>query len=167
MIAAAMAEADEPPPVPPPDGDSGPDDAAAEDGTPQPKRQRKPRAAVTDSQRALVALREERTKQRRVLAELRQRTKHERRNLTNLNRKAGRVNLHELLQISLLKFQQMQARGEIVTPDDGATAGAASSSAAPCLSGAQAVAAMEIHLAASPKASLKGKAKAKAKAAAP
>ena len=71
LIARAMAEPADPPPVPSPEVESEAEDDGGEDAPPEPKKQRRAKAALADAQKALLALTEERAKQRMVLAELR------------------------------------------------------------------------------------------------
>ena len=71
LIARAMAEPADPPPVPSPEVESEAEDDGGEDAPPEPKKQPRVKEALTDAQKALLALTEERAKQRMVLAELR------------------------------------------------------------------------------------------------
>jgi hypothetical protein len=132
----SLAEA---PPAPPPA--EPPAAAGAAEGPPLKKSRKK--TPITEGEKQLAALREERQAQRKRLAELRAATKKEKRACAKLNRKANRLTVDELLEVALLKFRSLTS----VEPGDDAPASAssvASSSAAPMPE--EAVAFMAAHI---------------------
>jgi hypothetical protein len=79
---------------------------------------------ITDSEKNLQRLREARLQQKKRLSELRAQTKKEKRNVAKLNRKASKLSLDELVQISMVNFRTLKSAGLLEEDaEDGATAG--------------------------------------------
>lgn len=112
MASSAAAAPDSAPPVPPPP-EEPPSDAPESDS---PKK--KPRIAVTEAQRNLDQLRDMRAQQRKVLSDLRRQARQQRRRITALNKKASKVSLQELMEITCIKHQMLLQAGEVEPPSD-------------------------------------------------
>ena len=117
-MADARSRSPSPPPVPPPSdppasgaGGADPPNGASPGDTPTARR--KARAAVTQTERNLEVLRARRIAMSKQLDAIRKETKEAKRRISNLNKKASKTSLRELLQISLLKYQALKAKGEL------------------------------------------------------
>jgi hypothetical protein len=108
----------------PPDSQPKPATAAAEEEEDSPKKPVMKKVPITDSEKNLQRLREARVQQKKRLSELRAQTKKEKRNVAKLNRKASKLSLDELVQISMVKFRTLKTAGLLEEDaEDGATAG--------------------------------------------
>jgi len=107
----------------PPDSTPKPAAAAAEEEERPPKKTATKKVPITDSEKNLQRLREARLQQKK-LSELRAQTKKEKRNVAKLNRKASKLSLDELVQISMVKFRTLKTAGLLEEEtEDGAAAG--------------------------------------------
>jgi hypothetical protein len=86
---------------------------------------------ITDSEKNLQRLREERVNQKKKLADLRAATKKEKRNVAKLNRKASKLSLDELVQISMVKFRGLRTAGLVEDETEAGPTGGASTDPAP------------------------------------
>ena len=108
----------------PPDSKPKPAAAAAEEEEDSPNKAVMKKVPITDSEKNLQRLREARLQQKKRLSELRAQTKKEKRNVAKLNRKASKLSLDELVQISMVKFRTLKTAGLLEEDgEDGATAG--------------------------------------------
>lgn len=107
MASAGARDASPPPPAPPPAADP----AADSDAGSSPKK--KGRVAVTEAQRSLEQLRQLRAEQKKILADLRKRARQQRRRISALNKKASKVSLQELMEITCIKHQMLMEKGEL------------------------------------------------------
>jgi hypothetical protein len=105
--------------------------AAAEEEAGSPKKPAPKKVPITDSEKNLQRLREERVSQKKKLADLRAATKKEKRNVAKLNRKASKLSLDELVQISMVKFRGLRTAGLVEDETEDGPTGGASSDPAP------------------------------------
>jgi hypothetical protein len=118
-VAAAAAAA-----AAPPESKPKPVAAAAEEEGASQKKTAVKKVPITDSEKNLQKLREERVAQRKKLSDLRAATKKEKRNVAKLNRKASKLSLDELVQISMVKFRGLKTAGLVEEDtEDGPAAG--------------------------------------------
>jgi hypothetical protein len=113
--------------------DSKPKPAAAaeEEEAASPKKTAMKKVPITDSEKNLQKLREERISQKKKLSDLRAATKREKRNVAKLNRKASKLSLDELVQISMVKFRGLRTAGLVEEDTEDGPTGASSTDPAP------------------------------------
>jgi hypothetical protein len=86
---------------------------------------------LTEAERALEALRQERAAQKKKLKDLRMQSRREQRKVVQLHRKAAKVTLREVVEISLVKYAALAAKDTTMpSVAELHTGGASSSSAA-------------------------------------
>jgi len=87
--------------------------APAEPPTPDGDNAKPKKLPMTSTEKAVAQLRTERLEQRRKLAQLRKDIRTAKRKASALNKKASKITMEELLQISLLKYRSLAATGEV------------------------------------------------------
>ena len=106
-----------------------PADAAAP-GSPEDDNKKAKKTAVTSTEKAVAQLRSERLDQRRKLSQIRKDIRTAKRKASALNKKASKITMEELLQISLLKYRSLAAAGEVDDTEEIIQEASSSSSAA-------------------------------------
>jgi hypothetical protein len=86
---------------------------AAAPGSPEDDNKKAKKTAVTSTEKAVAQLRSERLEQRRKLSQIRKDIRTAKRKASALNKKASKITMEELLQISLLKYRSLAAAGEV------------------------------------------------------
>ena len=87
--------------------------AAAEPSSPEAESKKAKKTPITSTEKAVHQLRSERLEQRRKLSQIRKDIRTAKRKASALNKKAGKITMEELLQISLLKYRALAATGEV------------------------------------------------------
>lgn len=87
--------------------------APAEPPSPDGENAKAKKLPMTSTEKAVAQLRSERLEQRRKLAQLRKDIRTAKRKASALNKKASKITMEELLQISLLKYRSLAATGEV------------------------------------------------------
>jgi len=103
---------------------------AALDGGEQPSRKRV-RLSLCDNARLLESMKTERMATKARLTAIAKAERAAKRRATMLNKKAARLGLHELLELSLVKYEVMKEKGQLASeavPCEAAASGSASSS---------------------------------------
>lgn len=106
-----------------------PADAAAP-GSPEDDNKKAKKTAVTSTEKAVAQLRSDRLEQRRKLSQIRKDIRTAKRKASALNKKASKITMEELLQISLLKYRSLAAAGEVDDTEEIIQEASSSSSAA-------------------------------------
>lgn len=99
--AAASAGAAAPPPEP------------SEAGTADVDSKKPKKTPITSTEKAVHQLRTDRADQKRKLSQIRKDIRTAKRKASALNKKASKISMEELLQISLLKYRSLAATGEV------------------------------------------------------
>lgn len=126
-MAAAAPEQQSPPPA----SEAAAGAAAAEEEEQPAKKGSPKKVPITDGEKNLQRLREERLHQKKKLAEIRASTKKAKRDVAKLNKKASRVSLDELVQISMVKFRSLKNAGLLDEEQEASVEASSSSDPAP------------------------------------
>lgn len=103
-------------------------EAAAQPGN---KKAGSKKIPITDGEKNLQRLRDERLQQKKRLAEIRASTKKAKREVAKLNRKAARVSIEDLIQISMVKFRSLKTSGALDEEEPVSAGGGSSTDPAP------------------------------------